>query len=164
DQTYGHSYDARSEVYAFGCVLFEILAGSVPFKGETAEETISMHAQKPAPSLAEVAGTRFPRAVEALVARCLQKDREQRFQTMADAMEGLDKLIHSPSSESEDSSKEPVVRRKISRPRRWVFAVWCLVFIGGVGRVVWTISNQPKIEKKMHTKADLGPNMQPMMA
>jgi len=54
DQGLGRPYDSRSEIYSLGCVLFECLAGTPPFSGETALETLSKHASEEPPRLSEI--------------------------------------------------------------------------------------------------------------
>lgn len=93
DQALGLTYDARSEVYSLGCVMFEALTGRPPFVGNTALETISMHARTPAPKLRECASDfTFPDDIEDLMATALAKDRDARFQSMQELKEALDKV------------------------------------------------------------------------
>lgn len=88
----GLAFDARSDIYSLGCVMFECLAGQPPFEGSTAVELLSQHAQIVAPSLHEFE-IECPDAVANMVARCLEKNRESRLQSMkelAEALAGLD--------------------------------------------------------------------------
>ncbi|HEY1817816.1 MAG TPA: serine/threonine-protein kinase [Kofleriaceae bacterium] len=69
--------DARADIYSFGCVLFAMLAGRPPFLGSP-RELIAQHASAPAPRLSELLGGISP-ALDALVARCLEKAPRSRF-------------------------------------------------------------------------------------
>ncbi|MBP6628215.1 MAG: protein kinase [Kofleriaceae bacterium] len=74
EQAVGAPLDARSDLYALGATLFELLTGRPPFRAATPMLILSQHVQRPAPTLAEVA----PRlaglaALEGVVARCLAK-------------------------------------------------------------------------------------------
>lgn len=90
DQASGLPFDARSEVYALGCVIFEALTGQVPFSGDTALATIGMHANKPAPRLVDMAEhIQFSEKFENIVARCLAKNPDNRFQSMQALREAL---------------------------------------------------------------------------
>ncbi|MCA9804445.1 MAG: protein kinase [Cyanobacteria bacterium HKST-UBA02] len=110
DAASGMTYDRRSEIYSLGCVLYESLTGHVPFAEATALETISMHAHRPAPALAEgLEGATFSDELEGLVARCLEKDPENRYQTMLELKGALERLQTRPVpvTEAPAASLEP---------------------------------------------------------
>ena len=105
DQAAGNPYDARSEIYSLGCVMFESLTGQLPFEADTPLATISMHAHTPAPALADVIESiDFPESVENLVATCLKKLPEDRFQNV-DALKREISEIHSAILKEERRTK-----------------------------------------------------------
>lgn len=91
DQLAGKAYDARSEVYAFGCVMFEALSGQVPFSGDTPLETLAMHARQTPPKLNEIAGTnaQIPDRLVTVVNRCMAKEPEDRYQSIDELRQAL---------------------------------------------------------------------------
>lgn len=82
EQAKGKAVDARSDIFSFGIVLYEMLAGKVPFEGETALEMIGaiLH-REPKPLNADV-----PIEVEKIIGKCLQKNRDERYQTIKDVL------------------------------------------------------------------------------
>jgi serine/threonine-protein kinase len=88
--------DARSDVYSLGCVLFTLIAGAPPFAGEGPGELLVAHLTQPAPRITSVA-PHAPSNVDALIARCLDKDPAARFQNGAELAGALGTLLSSVS-------------------------------------------------------------------
>lgn len=80
EQVGGHPATARSDVYALGVVAFECLSGHRPFDGATPSDVARQHLQDDPPALP----TSVPSGVRALVARCLEKDPDDRPQDAAE--------------------------------------------------------------------------------
>ncbi|CAN5908941.1 hypothetical protein BH11MYX3_BH11MYX3_35760 [soil metagenome] len=92
EQIRGTQIDHRCDLYACGVLLFELLTGKKPFHSERDDpmEVVSMHLKTPPPRLSELApGTDFGE-LEAVVARALQKNANERFQTAAEFVAALD--------------------------------------------------------------------------
>ncbi|MFL5970030.1 MAG: protein kinase domain-containing protein [Gaiellaceae bacterium] len=81
EQASGERVDVQSDVYALGVVLYELLAGDVPFPGESFVAVAMKHVHEPPPNLLDVRKD-VPLRVAAAVDRALEKDPEQRFPTM----------------------------------------------------------------------------------
>jgi len=91
EQAEGKRVDARSDTFSFGSVLYEMLTGARAFQGETKASTIAaILREEPKPLGQVVEG--LPHELERMVKRCLRKDREHRFQTMADLKVALEEL------------------------------------------------------------------------
>ena len=104
--------DGRSDLYALGCVLYEMIAGQPPFLGATAQQLLARHAIDPVPPLRTVRDT-VPPAVEQGVMRSLAKVPADRFATAAEFAEALtrsgDTVVVSSSRPSSPSRRRVVV-------------------------------------------------------
>jgi serine/threonine protein kinase len=81
--------DARSDIYALGCVLFDMLTGRPPFEGNATAEYIAAHMSEEAPAPSAFVPD-LPPIVDPLLARLLAKDPEERFQTMGDLVAAIE--------------------------------------------------------------------------
>jgi eukaryotic-like serine/threonine-protein kinase len=91
EQTMGNPVDERSDVYAVGVLLFEMLTGKKPFVADEAVEIIRMHRMEPPPRLAQVAPeASFSAALQAVVDRALAKEAGYRYQSAAEFAAALD--------------------------------------------------------------------------
>jgi len=91
EQAKGKAVDRRADIWAFGCVLYEMLTGQMAFRGESVTETLA------AVIRAEPDWSQLPAAtpirVRVLLQRCLQKDPKQRLRDIGDARISLDEVL-----------------------------------------------------------------------
>ncbi len=87
EQVEGGVADARSDVYALGCVIFEIFTGRPPFQAETAYATLLKHLKEPPPLDPTVVGLPLP--LLPVLSRALAKDRNGRFRSASDLVGAL---------------------------------------------------------------------------
>jgi len=83
EQLAGKPVDARSDVYALGCVLFETLTGRVPYPAKSAVAKMYAHGNEPVPSLGEVAPD-LPTELDPMIQRAMAKDPAARFLSAGD--------------------------------------------------------------------------------
>jgi serine/threonine-protein kinase len=135
EQAVGESVDARSDVYACGVVLCQMLTGKKPFVAKETIDVLRMHVEQPAPKLSELApGRTFPPALEAAVARAMAKRPDARFETALAFSEAL--------AEIELSAEAAVVAVPHAAPAkrsyRWAILSWLLLLAlaGGLALVI----------------------------
>jgi len=78
EQVFGLPADARTDVYALGCIAWWLLAGRKPFQADSAGELMRLHANAPAPPLAAYCKQPVPARLAALIATCLAKEPDDR--------------------------------------------------------------------------------------
>jgi serine/threonine-protein kinase len=92
EQARGLQVDARTDIFSLGVVLYEMVAGCLPFEGSNANEVLSdILSDKEPPPLARFARD-IPRELEHIVSKALRKDREERYQTVKDMLIDLKDL------------------------------------------------------------------------
>ena len=93
EQAQGQAVDARSDVFSFGAVLYEVLSGRRAFRGGTPFATITAVINERPPAL------EAPAALGRIVSRCLAKQPGDRFQTMAEVRAALEQAAVSPAAQ-----------------------------------------------------------------
>ena len=91
EQARGKATDARSDVFSFGIVLYEMLTGRVPFGGETVTDTLSSIISTEPPPIISLAPS-LPRELQRIVQKTLKKKRDQRYQSTRDLLVDLKEL------------------------------------------------------------------------
>jgi Tol biopolymer transport system component len=91
EQAKAKTVDRRADIWAFGCVLYEMLTGQMAFSGETVTDTLAAVIMKEPDWSRLPAGT--PIRVRVLLQRCLQKDPKQRLRDIGDARISLDEVL-----------------------------------------------------------------------
>ena len=98
EQVRGQAVDARSDIFSFGVILYEMLTGKRAFGGDSVIETMHSILKEDVPDLDE-SGVRVPPALEKVMRRCLEKKPEHRFHSAHDLGFAID-AIASPTSSS----------------------------------------------------------------
>ncbi len=118
-----HGVDARADVYALGCVLYEMLAGEPPFTGRSAQIVLARHRMDPPPSLRVVRPT-LSSELEATVQRALSKVPADRFATAAEFVEAMEEEEVASSAPRRNAQGLAAARgRRRHGARLWVGAL-----------------------------------------
>ena len=97
EQVRGEALDARSDIFSFGVLLYEVLSNRQPFASQSAGATISAILTHEPPPLARYA-LNVPEELQRIVRKCLEKDRERRYQTMRDVALDLENVLREHDS------------------------------------------------------------------
>jgi predicted Ser/Thr protein kinase len=124
EQARGKPVDQRTDVFSYGCVLYEMLAGRPPFPGETIADSISATLQKDVP-VDELPPT-VPFMVRHVLRRCLERDRKRRLRDIGDARIELEGALDAPGPVDADVDERASSR---GRPGPVAVAVTALVMV-----------------------------------
>ena len=94
EQARGKAVDERTDIWAFGCVLYEMLTARRPFAGETVTDTVAATLNHE-PDW-QALPYRTPERIRSLVARCLKKDPAQRLRDIADGRFQIEEALNDP--------------------------------------------------------------------
>src|SRR5438034_100208 len=99
--------DQRSDIFSFGCILFEAATGKKPFEGESVIKSLHMVIYEPAPPLADF-NPSAPSELQRIVRRCLAKDPDERYQSIKEVAIELKQLRHELEKGGIDTTLTPL--------------------------------------------------------
>jgi serine/threonine protein kinase/Tol biopolymer transport system component len=114
EQARGQAVDKRTDVWAFGCVLYEALTGRRAFAGGTMSDTFAAVLDREVDWERLPAGT--PAGLRSLLRRCLQKDRDRRLHDIADARIEIEEVLSEPRQEPELHPRAGTAKRVRALP------------------------------------------------
>jgi len=123
EQARGLQLDRRCDIYSLGCLMYFALTGLPPFLGTTIIDTINMHLNDPPPDISP--SLKIPADLKLIILRSLEKNPDDRYQSMDEVSTDLKKLTKGVSLERKALASE----RKITRKRLVIAACFILGFI-----------------------------------
>ena len=129
EQVRGHVADHRSDIFAFGAILYEMLTGKLAFQKATAADTVAAILSQDPPDISQVSPS-TPPALQRVVHRCLEKGPDQRFQSASDLGFALQAI-------SDSSSFTSIGGHRYSWPKGVWIAAAAVVVLTAVAIMVW---------------------------
>jgi serine/threonine protein kinase len=127
EQVRGESSDHRADIFAFGAVLYEMLAGKRAFHKPTATETMTAILREDPPNTLDLVPN-LPLGLQRIVQRCLEKRPEQRFHSAAD----LAFALESAADSSVSGQRSVLVVQPAANRKTWLIPVSLLIFVVAV--------------------------------
>jgi serine/threonine protein kinase/tetratricopeptide (TPR) repeat protein len=142
EQARGEIVDHRSDIFSFGILLHEMLAGQPPFRGKTGIETASAILHESAPRLPSLGPAVIAEAgadIQRIVDKCLAKDPNDRYQGMKDAVVDIRTARRRLDTGPQSAAVVPVP----SRVPNWAWLAGAAVVIAIAGVLLWTQTRRP---------------------
>ena len=153
EQARGKAVDKRADIWAFGCVLYEILTGTRLFAGDSVAETLGLIFAGE-PDLAALPAS-TPSHVRELLARCLVKDPRRRLRDIGDARLALEGGVVSPASSSAvPTAAVPTAPSRQRAPWIWLGVVG-LAGMAAMALPTWRYLHQPMTASPLETRLDI---------
>ncbi len=141
EQCLGNKLDNRTDIYAFGCVMYETLTGQTPFAAENPIKIILKHINdqpKPFSSLSH--DYKIPAQLEAVVMRCLEKDPNDRYQTADELLKDLQDLRDGKNIKLKKvHHAKPILQSKKATSNTLASTV--LIYVALLGGTIWVTNS-----------------------
>jgi eukaryotic-like serine/threonine-protein kinase len=155
EQAEGRVVDARSDIFSFGAVLYEMITGQRAFRAESRISTLAAIVQKDPPPPGTISSA-VPHELERLILRCLRKDINRRSQHMSDVRLALEEL----RDESESGTLGRPAAGAPAKRRLWWWPAMAIAALLVTTAGIWWIYNlrgtQPKVPDRVRISPDDG--------
>jgi len=154
EQARGKVVDRRTDIWSFGCIIYECLTGKRLFEGETVSDTIAKVLERPLDWSALPKGT--PARLRELLERCIERDPKKRLRDIGDARLTLEEI------KSGRHAAEPIQSATTTPTRRTALLLLAAAILGAVlGAAAWNATHsRPHTQGPMHLALPLPPDVQ----
>ena len=155
EQVRGEPADHRSDIFAFGAILYEMLRGQRAFKRDTSAETLTAILKEDPPELESASGQQIPPAMDRIVRRCLEKQPGLRFQSASDLGFAIEALSAASGASAALAAKTAPAKVNFKMWAGYAIAAAALIaaFLIAGGRHV--TSAAPTFRRLTYTREDI---------
>ena len=119
EQVEGKKADERSDIYSVGVILYEMSTGRTPFEGNTPFSIAAKHLSM-APVEPRIINAQIPQGLSRIIMKCLEKDREKRFQRAADLLAEIKDMQDSlPTTDKTSLARKQPTSKEVAPGRKW---------------------------------------------